>query len=135
MKRFPQFLAALLFVASLSAPTEAYAISWDWVPRVLKWENPYRGLDASRYPGFECKIYNFLGDCVVHSYVDGNRSDNHPGGEKPKSYYRTTSSFRNNTNTPIFERNLNYSDCQYDDYRRAIAPRTRYTVCDYGEPR
>ena len=125
MKRFPSFLA-LLCVAAFAAPQATYAMSWNWVPSVFKWENPYRGLDVSRYPGFECKMKNFLGDCVVYSYSDGNNPDNHPGGGTPKNYYRRVSSYGDN---------LNYSDCQYDDYRRSIAPRTRYAVCDYGEPR
>ncbi|MDA0376306.1 MAG: hypothetical protein O3A80_03285 [bacterium] len=127
MKRFPLFLAAFVCAVSLSAPAQAHAaMSWDWVPKVLKWENPYRGLDASRYPGFECKIKNFLGDCVVFSYVDGNRPDKHPGGGKPKNTYRRVSSYGDD---------LNYSDCQYNYDNRQISPRTRYTVCDYGEPR
>lgn len=135
MKRFYSFLAVTLCAASFATPTQVNAMSWDWVPRVLRWENPYRGLDVTRYPGFECKIYNFLGDCVVYSYVDGNRPDKHPGGGKPKNYYRRVSSFENHTKKSAYEQNLNYADCQYDDYRRSIAPRTRYTVCDYGEPR
>lgn len=126
MKPNTLFLSGVLCVASFAAPMQAHAMSWDWVPRVIKWENPYRGLDASRYPGFDCKIKNFLGDCVVFSYANGNRPDKHPGGGQPKNYYRRVSSYGND---------LNYSDCQYDDYNRQISPRTRYTVCDYGEPR
>ncbi|MDP6561831.1 MAG: hypothetical protein QF793_02800 [Candidatus Peribacteraceae bacterium] len=126
MKRFPSFLASLLCVASLAAPTPAYAMNWDWVPRVLRFDNPYRGLDVTRYPGFECKIKNSWGDCVVYSYVDANRPDNHPGGGTPKNYYRRVSSFGGN---------LNYSDCQLDDYKRGIAPRTYHQTCDYGQPR
>jgi|GEM_PF-961980 hypothetical protein len=122
MKRFPSFLAGLLCAASLAAPTTTHAMSWDWVPSVFKWENPYRGLDVTRYPGFECKIKNSWGDCVVYSYIDSNR----PSDNNTKNYYRRVSSYGDN---------LNYSDCQYDDYRREIAPRTRYSVCAHGKPR
>ena len=120
MKRFSTIIAGLTCVCALSAPEATYAMSWDWVPRVLRWENPYRGLDATRYPGFECKIKNSWGDCVVYSYTDENRP------VKQKNYYRKVSSYGEG---------LDYSDCQYDDYRREIAPRTRYSVCDYGELR
>lgn len=130
VKRLSSFLAVCLCTGALAAPQPAHALSWDWVPRVLKFENPYRGLDASRYPSFECKIRNAFGDCVVFSYVSANGPDNHPGGGKPKNYYRRVSSFGGDP----FEPRLNYSDCQYDDYRRNTAPHTRYTNCDYGEP-
>jgi hypothetical protein len=136
MKQFYSFLAIALCAASFAAPSKALAMSWDWVPRVLKWENPYRGQDVTRYPGFECKIRNFLGDCVLYSYVDSNRPDKHPGGGKPKNYYyRRVSSFENGLKRSGYEKNLDYSDCQYDDYRRQIARRTRPTICDWGEPR
>lgn len=128
MKRFSSFLAGLVCASALTVPQATYALSWDWVPRILGIENAYRGLDASRYPGFECKIRNAFGDCVVFSYANTNRPDDHPGDGKPKNYYRRVSSY---SADPL---NLNYSDCQYDDYRRATAPRTSYTVCDYGEP-
>lgn len=121
MKRFSSFLAfALCCAASLAAPEQAQALTWDWVPRVLKFENPYKGLDASRYPGFECKLRNTWGDCIVFSYISGNSPS------PQKNYYRRVSSFGDGQN---------YSDCQYDDYRRSTAPRTNYADCDYGEPR
>lgn len=120
MKRFPSFLAVCLCAATLATPQTTYALSWDWVPRVLRVENPYRGLDATRYPGFECKLKNAWGDCVVFSYVTENRPS------PQKNYYRRVSSFGDG---------LNYSDCQYDDYRRSTSPHTYYPPCDYGEPR
>lgn len=128
VKRFSSFLALCLCTGVLAAPQPAYALSWDWVPRVLGLENPYRGLDATRYPGFECKVRNAFGDCVVFSYISNNGPDNHPGGGAPKNYYRRVSSYGQE---PY---NLNYSDCQYDDYRRSTSPHTRYQICDYGEP-
>ncbi len=118
MKRFSSFLATLVCVVSLGTPEHASALSWDWVPRVLKVENQYRGLDATRYPGFECKKRNAWGDCVIFTYITENKP------AEQKNYYRRVSSFEG----------LNYSECQYNDYNRAIAPRTRYTVCDYGTP-
>ena len=119
MKRFSSFLAVACF-CTFFAPAEAHA-AWEWVPKVLRYENPYRGLDATRYPSFECKLQNSWGDCVVFSYI----SENVPN--KQKNYYRRVSSFDGT--------NLNYSDCQYDDYRRETSPHTYYTNCDYGEPR
>lgn len=125
VKRFSPILAVLLCSGALTFPTPAYA--WDWVPRVLKFENPYRGLDATRYPGFECKMRNTWGDCVVYSYITKQGPDEHPGSGTPKNYYRRVSSY----GIPA----LNYSDCQYDDYRRSTSPHTHYSTCDYGEPK
>ena len=127
MKHFSALFTVLACLAALAAPKEASALSWDWVPKVMKFENPYRGHDVTRYPGFECKMRNAWGDCVVYSYVQANRPDNHPRGGKPKNYYRRVTSYGNSS--------LNWSDCQYDDYKRQTAPRTRFTVCDYGEPK
>jgi hypothetical protein len=120
MKRYSSLLAGLLFAVTLATPMQAEAMSWDWVPRVLGIENPYRGLDATRYPGFECKKRNSWGDCVIFNYI----TENVPN--KQKNYYRRVSSFRGS--------DLNYSDCQYDDYKRSTAPATRYAICDYGTP-
>lgn len=118
MKAYTSIFASLLFVTALATPEQAQALSWDWIPRVLGIENQYRGLDATRYPGFECKKRNSWGDCVIFNYVTENAPN------KQKNYYRRVSSYGDN---------VNYSDCQYDDYKRDTAPRTRYTICDYGE--
>jgi len=120
MKRYSSLLASLLFAVTLATPEQAQALSWDWVPRVLGIEIQYRGLDATRYPGFECKKRNSWGDCVIFSYI----TENVPN--KQKNYYRRVSSFLGS--------DLNYSDCQYDDYKRSTAPRTRYAIRDYGTP-
>ncbi len=120
MKRFSSILELTILLATALAPQQAYA-AWEWVPKVWKFENPYRGLDASRYPGFECKLRNSWGDCVVLSFVAQNKPD------KQKNYYRRVSSYGIES--------LNYSDCQYDDYRRETSQHTYYTNCDYGEPR
>ena len=126
MERIYRTIAGLACIAAFAFPESAAAMRWDWVPRVLKFENPYRGLDATRYPGFECKLRNAFGDCVAYSYVTGNQADNHPGGGTPKNYYRRVSSYGWSP--------LNYSDCQLDDYRRGTSPRMRYQLCDYGNP-
>ncbi|MCA9370708.1 MAG: hypothetical protein KC680_01975 [Candidatus Peregrinibacteria bacterium] len=65
MKRFSSFLALCLSVATLAYPAPAYALNWDWIPKVLKFENPYRELSVKRYHGFECKVKNAWGDCIV----------------------------------------------------------------------
>lgn len=128
MKRFTSIIAGLACITALSVPQHAEAaMSWKWVRSVFEVKNPYRGQDVTRYPGFECKAWNAFNDCVAYSYVRGNTPDNHPGGGRPKNYYRRVSS-------PGFSP-LNYSNCQLDDYRRGTAPRTRYQICDYGEPR
>ncbi|MDP7069574.1 MAG: hypothetical protein QF815_03530 [Candidatus Peribacteraceae bacterium] len=112
MKRFSSLLAGLVCVAALAVPQSTYAFSWgDWL-------NPYRGLDATRYPGFECKLRNSWGDCVVFSYITSNKPN------KQKVYGRK-----------IFSSyGLNFSECQYDNYLQDSAPRTNYKICDYGEP-
>ncbi len=89
MKRFYPILTAILLCGALGTPVPVYALSWDWVPRVWKFENPYRERDVSHNPGFKCKMKNSLGDCVVFNYV--------PAGTKEpsnlKNYYRRVSSY------------------------------------------
>ncbi|MBM3231246.1 hypothetical protein FJZ28_02865 [Candidatus Peregrinibacteria bacterium] len=115
-----KILTLLAFSLAISAPTAVSAAGWDWVPKVFSFENPYRGADASRYPGYDCKARNAWGDCVVYTYVPAYDSEYARG-----HLYRTVTSFGDNQN---------YSGCQFNDYRRDTARRTRPTVCDYGEP-
>ncbi len=112
MKRLSSCLAAFLCATALSVPETTYAFSWQWVPRVLKFDTTvYR--DTSRNGDFGCAVRNSFGTCVMY-----NR------------YRRITAI---NTGNP--KNTLNYSYCQYDDYQRKTSDHSTPSDCDFGEPR
>ena len=115
-----RLIVLLAFSAAFFTPFAARAALWDWVPRVIPTQD-FSGIsDPSRYPGYACKATNTWGDCVLYTYTTPNTP---MGG---RNLYRTVTSFGDN---------LNYSGCQFNDYKRDTARRTRPATCDYGTVR
>ena len=88
MKRFSSFLAGVICVISLSTPEKAYAISWDWVPKVWRFENLHNQEDKTDQNRFECTKRNAWGNCIIFSSVSQNLPST-----KQKNFYRRVSSY------------------------------------------
>ena len=115
-----RLIASLAFSVTLLTPFAARASMFEWVPRIMKTTDFSSIQDPSRYPGYECKATNAWGDCVLYTYLTPNTP---MGG---RNLYRTVTSFGDG---------LNYSNCQFNDYKRDTARRKRPSTCHYGEPR
>jgi len=87
MKRFSSFLAGLICIVSLSTPEKAYALSWNWIPKVWQFENLHKQQDKKENSGFECATRNAWGNCILFNVVSKDLQSTQ------KNFYRLVSSY------------------------------------------